>query len=263
MEQVQARIASNTPVLPGQNVIWFEAPGLAPQIQPGQFVMIRCGDAVDPFLRRPMSVHRVATGPDLPGSLSAPGFGLLIGVGGGATQWLAQQPVGSGIDVLGPLGRGFVVEPDARHLLMVGGGYGVAPLIGFAERARRLGREVILLVGAQTAAQAYPAELLPDGVRMEVVTNDGSSGRGGLVTDHVPEFAGWADQMFACGPVPMYRSLRDSARIAGFAGSIQVLMEEKMACGVGTCGSCEITTHLGSRLVCLDGPMFEADDLLL
>jgi dihydroorotate dehydrogenase electron transfer subunit len=262
MKQLFAQIVSNSPVLPNQNIIWFAAPEIADEIQPGQFVMIRTGETIDPFLRRPMSIHRVIRSSDQ-GPGKTPGFGLLIGTGGGGTSWLAHQPAGTPIDILGPLGHGFEIHPGSKNLLMVGGGYGVAPLIGFAEMARLNGHEVQLLVGAQSTSAAYPLDLLPPGIRMDVITNDGSSGKTGLVTDYVKDYADWADQICACGPVPMYRSLKQAVEAAGFQGSVQVLMEEKMACGVGTCASCQVTTAHGPKLVCTDGPMFEVKDLAL
>ena len=261
MQQILAKVVSNRPVLPKVNVIWFSAPEIAGEIRPGQFMMVRCGEGFDPYLRRPISVHRTAAN----GDAQEPGFGLLIGIGGIATSWLASRRAGDEVDVIGPLGRGFAIDDSARSLLLIGGGFGVAPLIGLAEAARYLDRDVSLLLGARDANAAYPAHLLPEGVEMHVVTAEGNGDgeRSGLVTDHVGEFLSQADQLFACGPRPMYWSLAAEVARHRFDGSVQVLMEERMACGVGTCGSCLIDTKFGQQTVCLDGPMFELRDLSL
>lgn len=261
MQQILAKVVSNQPVLPNVNVIWFSAPEIAGEIKPGQFMMVRCGEGYDPYLRRPISVHRMAAN----GDAKEPGFGLLIGIGGTATSWLASRRAGDEVDVIGPLGHGFTIDASAESLLLIGGGFGVAPLIGLAEAARNLDRKVNLLLGARDANSVYPADLLPEGVEMHVVTAEGNGDgeRSGFVTDHIGEFLGQAGQVFACGPRPMYRSLAAEIDRHRFQGSVQVLMEERMACGVGTCGSCLIDTRFGQQTVCLDGPMFELRDLSL
>ena len=113
--------------------------------------------------------------------------------------------------MLGPLGRPFEVDPRSRHLLLIAGGLGIAGVRMLADDALRAGREVTLLFGAASATEVYPSSLLPDEVEYIVATDDGSLGHPGYVTELVPDYEGWADQAFACGPAPMLAAL---ARLA-------------------------------------------------
>jgi dihydroorotate dehydrogenase electron transfer subunit len=153
------------------------------------------------------------------------------------------------------------VHPGTRNVLLIAGGWGVAPLVNLADFCVRDGRSVTLLLGAQTRLQVFPTHLLPPEVEVAVTTQDGSMGRRGLVTDLVPDHLDWADQVFSCGPIPMYETL--ARLVAGRLPrkSVQVLMDAPMACGVGVCGSCAVETRRGYKLVCHDGPRFEVRDL--
>ena len=133
---------------------------------------------------------------------------------GRGTDWFTRLRPGDPVDLLGPLGRPFEVDPRSRHLLLVAGGLGMAGVRMLADEAIRDGRQVTLLFGAASAREVYPSTLLPDEVEYIVATDDGSLGHHGYVTDLVPEYEGWADQAFACGPAPMLAAL---ARIAGRA----------------------------------------------
>jgi dihydroorotate dehydrogenase electron transfer subunit len=152
------------------------------------------------------------------------------------------------------------MKPAAKNLLLVAGGIGMAPLAFLAEEANALGRAVTVLLGAKRASQLCPVSQLPNGISIVEATEDGSKGRKGLVTDLVGEFAGGADQVFACGPAAMYQSM---ARLECLKGkSVQVSLEERMACGVGACYGCSVITRNGPKQVCHDGPVFELADIV-
>ncbi len=186
---------------------------------------------------------------------------LLFRLVGRGTAWLAERKAGDVVDVLGPLGRGFAVAPTSRRLLLVAGGVGVAPLVMLAEEALARGLAVALAAGAHTAAELFPGQLLPPEVEYLVATEDGSLGRQGLVTDLLPGALEWADQVFACGPLPMLAALRRLRRRPG-ATPIQASLEEHMGCALGVCYGCVVETRQGLRRVCHDGPVFNLDDLL-
>ena len=99
------------------------------------------------------------------------------------------------------------------------------------------------------------SNLLPSGINIVVTTEDGSRGRRGMITDILPEFVPESDQVFACGPLPMYLSMTDIADVFGDR-SVQVLLETVLGCGVGACLSCSVETRTGRKLVCKDGPVF-------
>ena len=124
MKSILAPVISNEQVMPGVYLLWAEAPEIASAVRPGQFVMVRtCGD-YERLLRRPLSVHRIKNNGEI---------ALLYEVIGRGTEWLSQREAGEDIDLLGPLGNGFRIE--ARNLLLVAGGCGIAPLVFLAERA--------------------------------------------------------------------------------------------------------------------------------
>jgi len=297
MRQSLCAITSNVEVMPGVYLMWLDAPDIASSAQPGQFITVCCEGLI---LRRPFSVHQVS-------SLSSPSTGedsgegeiaILFQVVGKGTFWLSQQPAGNKIDVLGPLGKGFNIVPGLKNLLLVGGGIGIAPLIFLAQYASPQ-YQVTLIHGASTAAQIYPflslpltinsspskgeekgegekqSNLLslPGGVRFIPVTEDGTLGRKGRVTDILPDFLDWADQVFACGPVDMYKAMALTLNPSSLKGEgekrsnlklkrCQVSLEVRMGCGIGACYSCTINTKHGLKQVCRDGPVFEMNDIL-
>ena len=161
------------------------------------------------------------------------------------------------LDLLGPLGHGF--EISSRALLLLAGGIGIAPLVALAEKGIADGAQVTLVLGAPKKAQLYPPHLLPAEAKLVVATEDGSVGRKGMVTDLLAELAPEADQIFACGPVSMYRAI--AALIKG-EKSVQVSMEVRMGCGFGGCYGCGIETKKGVKLVCQDGPVFDLKDII-
>src|SRR5438093_3033833 len=122
---------------------------------------------------------------------------LMVRDVGEGSGWLTRAKPGQQLDCLGPQGHGFRLDSRSRNLLMVGGGYGVAPLVGLAERALAKGKSVTLAVGAATASLIFPSRLLPAEVEYLVATDDGSAGYHGFVTDLVPDWIRWADSVFA------------------------------------------------------------------
>jgi dihydroorotate dehydrogenase electron transfer subunit len=208
---------------------------------------------------------------------------------GRGTEWFTRLRPGDEIDLLGPLGRRFEVDSRSRHLLLVAGGLGMAGVRMLADEAIRDGRQVTLLFGAASSREVYPSSLLPDEVEYVVATDDGSLGHHGFVTDLVPQFEGWADQAFACGPSGMLAALARQAEgrrgrlgvaklgrkrgggRADPAGSpaarrkafLQVSMEQNMGCAVGACLGCVVMSTTGvPQRVCREGPVFASEELV-
>ena len=255
MKLIEARVAEAAELYPKNWILWLDAPEAARGAQVGQFLMVQCGEELDPLLPRAFSIHRLRETP------AGPQFALLFTVAGRGTAWLARRRPGDLIPLFGPLGHGYTVHPGSRNLLLVAGGIGVAPLVWFADEQVARGSNLTLLLGARTADQLYPAQLLPAEVEVVACTDDGSAGRGALVSDLLPEFLLWADQVFACGPTAMFRSLAEELHRAAWRKPVQALLEERMACGTGICYSCAVETRRGTRLVCKDGPCFELRDV--
>jgi len=249
MKSIKAKVISNSEVMPGVSLIWLESPQIASTAKPGQFVMLQCGE--DNLLRRPLSIHNVD---DNRRSLA-----VLFSIVGKGTKWLSERRPGENIDILGPLGNGYSINPSSRNLLMVGGGIGIAPLPFLARIAMERNCSVTMLLGASTVAQLCFEGLLPQGVDLIVATDDGTAGIKGFITDIICEHI-WRDQTFACGPVPMYRTM---AKIPELKGKpVQVSLEVRMGCGFGLCYGCTVKTKAGSKQICKDGPVFELDEIL-
>src|SRR6187401_3732244 len=263
MRLVSTELIESREILPDQWLQSFHAPELASGTRAGQFVHVRTGDLSGLVLRRPFSINT-----------ADPATGLItihfrtIGRG---TEWFTHLRPGDAVDMLGPLGRPFEVDPRSRHLLLIAGGLGMAGVRMLADEAIRDGRQVTLLFGAASSREVYPSTLLPDEVEYIVATDDGSLGHHGFVTELVPDYEAWADQAFACGPAPMLAALARQAagrrerlgvarlgrkRGGGKADAIgspaarrkaflQVSMEQNMGCAVGACLGCVDMTSSG------------------
>ena len=249
--------------------MWLDAPELMRGAAPGRFLMLRCADPAldgavpfDPLLPRAMSYSAVRKGKN------GDEFSILYDVVGRGTAWLAERNAGDKIYGWGPLGKGFSMRSDGQNLLLVGGGIGIAPMVWLAEEAVAKGKSVVVLDGARDASGVYPAEMWPDEVELVITTQDGSSGRQGLVTDVFLDYFAWSDTVFTCGPNPMFAALADVLR--GHEGSqrvrgrkpVQALLESPMGCGTGICYGCAVFDRRGQpRLVCKEGPRFELRDI--
>jgi dihydroorotate dehydrogenase electron transfer subunit len=251
MKLERATVVSQEEVYENTFLMWLSCPNVAKGASPGRFLMIRCGDASDPLLPRPMSFHRFR---QHDGERQ---FAILYDVRGRGTALLSARKPGDELPVFGPLGRGYSLGPDAQNVLLVAGGLGVAAVIALADEAIGAGRSVTLLQGARSANKLFPPELLPQDVEAISATDDGSTGHHGVVTDMLPEYLSWADQIFACGPTPMFAGMRNVVREARSRKPVQALLEEHMGCGTGICYGCAVFTRRGVRLVCKDGPRFE------
>jgi len=247
--QIKARVNNIEEVMPRFFHAWLEAPQIAAAARPGQFLMVRCGDEV--LLRRPLSVHRV--------SKDKKQIALLFTVFGKGTKWLSEIKSGDFLDIIGPLGNSFNIKPGKKLLLMAGG-YGIAPLVFLAEEAMKAGCRVDLVQGVRTGALASPKEMMPEGAELTVMTEDASLGLKGRITDCPDRLVAEADQIFACGPMPMYRALTKMDNLKG--KDVQTSLEIMMACGVNLCYGCTIKTKKGLKQVCSDGPVFDLDDIL-
>lgn len=247
---VQANITANNRVMPGVFQLSLNCPEITALAQPGQFIMVKCGDEL--LLRRPISIF---------GADKASGeISLLIAELGKGTGWLAERTPGEELDILGPLGHGFTIDPDTTELLLIGGGMGIAPLNFLAEQAAAMGKNVTLVLGARTGEMLCPASHLPEVNECILCTEDDSLGIKGRVTDCPDAYIARADQIFACGPLPMYRALVKDTRLTN--KQMQLSLEVRMACGTGLCYGCTVKTRNGLKQVCRHGPVFNMNDII-
>ena len=252
LKQVSATVISNIELMPGYHLMRVKAPEIAAEARPGQFITISCGR--DFILRRPLSIHRV----DNLNQIS-----ILFAVVGAGTHWLSRRRKGETLDLLGPLGNGFSIEPASKKLLLAAGGIGIAPLVFLAQKALNEGKFVKLLLGARTKDGVYPKKLLPEGIETLITTEDGSDGKKGKVTDILPGHVHWADQVYACGPLAMYQAIAKQGKQQRGKKPVQVSLEVRIGCGIGACFGCSIKTKNGMKRVCRDVPVFNLGEVLL
>lgn len=247
----QACILSNQALSADVCRMVVESPQVASSSMPGQFVMVRSSNTMDPLLRRPLSI---AGADPRQGTLT-----LIYRIVGRGTQLMQSLSVGTTLDVMGPLGRGF--DLSVRNLLLVGGGIGLAPLLFAAERC--CPHPVDVLAGGRTKDELFWTELFRHSCQnVHVTTDDGSLGICGTCADALPELLanGRYGGVLTCGPRPMMMRVAALAKSAGVP--TQVSLEEHMACGVGACLACTCGAADGkSRQVCKDGPVFWAEEV--
>jgi dihydroorotate dehydrogenase electron transfer subunit len=237
------------------------APGVAELAHPGQFVALAVGGPTSAnLLRRCFSIHRVKPSGTYGGTVD-----VVVAAHGPGTQWLTGLSAHDAVDVVGPLGRPFPLPAEPTPCVLVGGGYGSAPLFWLAEALRARGCHVEMVLGAASEDRLFgvvEARRTADGVT--VTTDDGSAGRRGWVSDVLGDVIDRtsAGVVYGCGPMGMLRSVTDVAQAHGAVA--QVAVEESMACGIGVCMTCvmPVTGNDGvTRMVrsCVEGPVFRGD----
>lgn len=259
--QYVAPVISNVEIIRDHKVITFIAPEIAAEARPGHFVNILVSDAFDPFLRKPFSIYTVDR---VSGEVT-----VLYSIVGATTRGMSRKRAGDTLDLVGPLG-GTIFAPaadPATHHIMVGGGYGVPPLV-FLSRELHAATDPLklsFLIGARHKDLLLcEAELHDAGFDTRVSTEDGSRGAKGRVTDVLEplfqELAGAPAQVYCCGPTPMMRAVGDLSE--RYNVPCQVSIEVAMPCGMGVCMACVIDTRGGKRLrSCTDGPVFDSREV--
>lgn len=235
---------------------------------PGQFIMIRPCEEGATLLARPLSIYGYR------GSHNERKIELLFRTVGTGTLRLSSMNHGQSVEILGPLGHGFTLDPQVGEIILLCGGMGVAPLTFLAEQINRLlpvkkRLRIIAYYGARTITELIGIERLSSLCSETfITTEDGSSGTQGVITELLAQRLNIHEQgnsmVFACGPTPMLRQLSQLLRLKDIP--CQASVEERMACGVGACLSCAVpieTIKDGSRYqrVCTEGPVFNLKDI--
>lgn len=239
----------------------FTGERIAEGVRPGHFASIAVGGPNSPMVtRRAFSIHRA--------NLATP-YGQTVEVvvhpHGSGTDWLAAQPAGAELDLVLPLGRPFALPKTPANCLLVGGGYGSAPMTYLAEELNGRGCQVDMVFGAATESRLFDVLNAKRISRyFEVTTDDGSAGTKGRVSDVIPELMMRAQTavVYACGPMPMLRAVAEIAARRQVVS--QVAVEESMACGIGVCMTCVLPVVGEDGLTrmtrsCVDGPVFRGD----
>ena len=215
----------------------------AAAVLPGQFINIRIDGL---YLRRPISVDDVEAGE----------LTIIYKVVGQGTEKLRGMTAGQYLDVLLPLGNGFSLEEAGDAPLLVGGGVGSAPLYYLAKKLLAAGKKPAVVLGFRSREEIFLKEEFEAlGLETVIVTEDGSEGRRGFVTDAVKDMA--YSCAYVCGPEPMLKAVYKVLQGPG-----QYSFEERMGCGFGACMGCSCKTVTGYKRICKDGPVMRREELL-
>ena len=243
------------------SVISMTAPGIPERVRPGHFLTVGIGgEESGLLLRRAFAIYRVNTTGVYGGTLE-----IVVSPHGLGTTWLAHRRRQDPIDMVGPLGRPFAIPKDPISCVLVGGGYGSAPLFMLAEVLRERGCRVDVVIGAASEDRLFGSlEIKRVSSNVTMLTEDGSYGMPGRVTDVLDNVIRQtsASVVYACGPMGMLAAVADIA--AAHQVYAQCSVEESMACGIGVCMTCVLPV-IGddgiTRMVrsCVEGPVFRGD----
>jgi len=256
--QLLAPIVSNKKVGQYHQII-INVGDLASLCKPGNFVAINVGgDSSSMILRRAFAISRVSVNSTFGGTME-----IIAAPHGQGSKWLCAQGEGVVLDIVAPLGTAFGIPTEPVSVLLVGGGYGSAPLFGLAEVLNARGCRVDMLLGASTASKIYaPMEGKRAVNSMRIFTEDGSMGQAGRVTDPIAEIINDLDiaVVYSCGPMAMLSAITKITDAHSIVH--QCAVEEAMACGIGVCMTCVLPVENEDGTVsmlrsCIDGPVMD------
>ena len=262
-KQVIAEIVSNKKVGAYHHMV-FAVGDIANAAKPGNFVAISVGgDSSQLVLRRAFAIYRTFDRGASGGLLE-----IVVAPHGAGSTWLANQQPGVKIDLIAPLGTAFGIPTEPVRALLVGGGYGSAPLFGLSDVLKNRGCRVDMVIGASTAMKIY-APL--DGKRsvssLTITTEDGSTGKTGKVTDVLREIitSNEIDIVYSCGPMGMLEAINNITE--EFNLMHQCSIEESMACGIGVCMTCVLPIkgedgQIRMLRSCIDGPVVAGESVI-
>ena len=227
--------------------------------RPGNFVAIRVGgDSSKMILRRAFAISRVSESSQYGGTME-----LIVAPHGSGSKWLCSQQEGTEIDIIAPLGTAFGIPTEPINALLIGGGYGSAPLFGLADVLKSRGCKVDMLLGASVGSKIYaPMEGKRSVNSLKIYTEDGSMGETGRVTENLLDIVHDRniDVIYSCGPMAMLSAI--TALVTETDVIHQCAVEESMACGVGICMTCVLPVQNGDGTTsmlrsCIDGPVMD------
>ena len=262
-KQVIAEIVSNKKVGAYHHMV-FAIGDIANAAKPGNFVAISVGgESSQLVLRRAFAIYRTFDRGASGGLLE-----IVVAPHGAGSTWLANQQPGVKIDLIAPLGTAFGIPTEPVRALLVGGGYGSAPLFGLSDVLKNRGCRVDMVIGASTAMKIY-APL--DGKRsvssLTITTEDGSTGKTGKVTDVLREIitSNEIDIVYSCGPMGMLEAINNITEEFNLVH--QCSIEESMACGIGVCMTCVLPIkgedgQIRMLRSCIDGPVVAGESVI-
>ncbi len=219
--------------------------------KPGQFAQVRVDGSPETFLRRPFSIHDV--------DYEKNTFKILIQVAGKGTETLSKLKNGDYLNLIYPLGNSFSLPGKNEKILLVGGGCGVAPLMFLGKYLKSNGYVPDILLGFRNSDRILEYEEYLKIGEVFLTTEDGSKGEKGYVSLHSVFNTRNFDRIYCCGPESMMRAIADYCKMKNII--CEVSLENLMACGIGVCLCCIVDTVKGNLCTCIDGPVFNVNDL--
>ena len=256
--QTSAMIISNKRVGAYHQII-LSVGEVVKHCRPGNFIAIAVGgDSSRMVLRRAFAISRTSESAQFGGTVE-----LIVAPHGSGSKWLVAQSEGVEIDVITPLGTAFGIPTEPVNALLIGGGYGSAPLFGLADVLKSRGCRVDMILGASTGHKIYaPMEGKRSVSSLQIFTEDGTMGETGRVTSTLAQVINErsVDIIYSCGPMPMLRAITDIA--SEFGVLHQCAVEESMACGIGICMTCVLPIKdesgaISMKRSCIDGPVMD------
>ncbi len=233
-----------------------ERPMEMESVFPGQFFNLMASSSGSPLLRRPISVS----------SITDKSIEFTIKILGLGTQWLSQKEVDDDLEIMGPLGNGFQVDANLKKVLLLGGGIGVAPIKGLLEQLSKQNLICDSIIGFRELP-IFEREFEMLSNNNQIISEKNNAYKQGYVTTYFEKIVqeNKYDAIYACGPKAMLKSLVNVSENLGL--KIQLLMEEKMACGIGACLVCTCKIKQGEFdykhvRMCKEGPMFYSDEVI-
>jgi len=233
-------------------VLNLECPDKLPEILPGQFAEVLIDKSSSTYLRRPFSIYDI--------DYKENSMKMLIKSVGNGTASLYSLVEGDRLNIIYPLGNSFSL-PEGNKVLIIGGGVGIAPMLLLTKYLNQKGIKVDVLIGGRTKDDIIEPELYYPYANVMIMTDDGSLGEKGIVTQHslfANENPGYS-RIYACGPDPMMKAVANQAFSRGI--SCEVSLENLMACGIGACLCCIVETTQGNKTTCVEGPVFNTRQL--
>ena len=253
-----AEVSGISELAPGIYSLWLKS-SMAKEALPGQFVGVYPGDGAH-LLMRPISICDVSD--------DRSQLRLVFRAGGEGTKLISRRAPGDELKLLGVLGNGYDIDAmKGKKVLLLGGGIGIPPMLYLAKSLSAAGIGCVSILGYADSKDFLRKEF-DDVCHTYTASMDGSIGTKGTVIDAINENMIFADIVCACGPMSMLRAVKQLAKDTGMKAYIS--LEERMACGVGACLGCVVKTakddhhtHVNNTRICTEGPVFDAEDVLI
>lgn len=260
--QVTATVISNKRIGAYHQII-LSVGEVVRHCRPGNFIAIQVGgDTSRMVLRRAFAISRISESAQFGGTVE-----LIVAPHGSGSKWLCSLDEGSEVDVVTPLGKSFGVPTEPANALLIGGGYGSAPLFGLADLLKSRGCKVDMVLGASNGSKIYaPMEGKRSVNSLKIFTEDGSMGDHGRVTSQLDAIITERniEIIYSCGPMAMLKAITEIADAHGVIH--QASVEESMACGIGICMTCVLPVRgedgaISMKRSCIDGPVMDGSSV--